>query len=308
MPEIFAIADRVAVLRDGRYVGDRRVCETREAELVRMMVGRDLADMFTRDPRERGEIEQREVVLAVRGVTTGDVRDVSIEVRAGEVVGLGGLVGAGRSELALALVGAVPIHAGTVEVAGKPLRLRGPGDALRAGIGFAPEERKAQALLLHRSIRDNVSLAILRRISRLRVVKRGAEREVARKYVQQLSVRASSIEQEVGTLSGGNQQKTVLARWLARRPRVLILDEPTRGVDVGAKAEIYSIVNDLAAEGMALLVISSELPELLGLCDRIVVMQGGRVTGRLARSEATEERVLALAMAEDLTPATGADR
>ncbi len=303
MPEIFAIADRVAVLRDGRYVGDRRVCETREAELVRMMVGRDLADMFTRDPREPGE-----VVLSVHGVTTDDVRDVSLEVRAGEVVGLGGLVGAGRSELALALVGAVPINAGTVEVAGKPLRLRGPGDALRAGIGFAPEERKAQALLLHRSIRDNVSLAILRRISRLHVVKRGTEREVARTYVKRLSVRASSIEQEVGTLSGGNQQKTVLARWLARRPRVLILDEPTRGVDVGAKAEIYSIVNDLAAEGMALLVISSELPELLGLCDRIVVMQGGRVTGRLPRSEATEERVLALAMAEDLTPATGADR
>jgi ABC-type sugar transport system ATPase subunit len=255
-----------------------------------------------RDPRVPGE-----VVLSVRGLVTDDVRDVSLEVRAGEVVGLGGLVGAGRSELALAVVGAVPIHEGGVEVAGKPVQLRGPGDALRAGIGFAPEERKAQALLLRRSIRDNVSLAILARISRLRVVRRRTEREIARRYVEQLSVRASSIEQEVGTLSGGNQQKVVLARWLARRPRVLILDEPTRGVDVGAKAEIYSIVNDLAAEGMALLVISSELPELLGLCDRIVVMQGGRVTGELARAEATEERVLALAMAEDLT-ATGAKR
>jgi L-arabinose transport system ATP-binding protein len=302
MPEIFTIADRVAVLRDGGYVGDRPISETDDAELVRMMVGRDLADMFVRDPREPGE-----VVLAVRGLVTDDVRDVSLEVRAGEVVGLGGLVGAGRSELALAVVGAVPIHEGGVEVAGKPVRLRGPGDALRAGIGFAPEERKAQALLLRRTIRDNVSLAILARISRLRVVRRRTEREIARRYVEQLSVRASSIEQEVGTLSGGNQQKVVLARWLARRPRVLILDEPTRGVDVGAKAEIYSIVNDLAAEGMALLVISSELPELLGLCDRIVVMQGGRVTGELARAEATEERVLALAMAEDLT-ATGAKR
>ena len=302
MPEIFAVADRVAVLRDGRYVGDRPVADTREAELVRMMVGRDLADMFVRDPREPGE-----VVLAVRGLVTDDVRDIDLEVRAGEVVGLGGLVGAGRSELALAVAGAVPIRAGSVEVAGKPVRLRGPGDALRAGIGFAPEERKAQALLLRRSIRDNVSLAVLDRISRLRIVSRRAERELARRYVNQLSVRASSIEQEVGTLSGGNQQKVVLARWLAHRPKVLILDEPTRGVDVGAKAEIYSIINDLAAEGMALLVISSELPELLGLSDRIAVMQGGRVTGELPRAEATEERVLALAMAEDLT-ATGATR
>jgi L-arabinose transport system ATP-binding protein len=221
------------------------------------------------------------------------------------VVGLGGLVGAGRSELALAVVGAVPIHQGGIEVAGEPLRLRGPADALRAGIGLAPEERKAQALLLRRSVRDNITLAVLSRLARLRVVRRGAERDLARRHVDQLSIRASSIEQEVATLSGGNQQKVVLARWLARRPKVLILDEPTRGVDVGAKAEIYSIINDLAAQGMALLVISSEMPELLGLSDRIVVMQGGRVTGEVTRAEATEERVLALAMAEDLST-TGA--
>jgi L-arabinose transport system ATP-binding protein len=294
MSEIFAIADRVAVLRDGRYVGDRTVAQTSEAELVRMMVGRDLVDMFTRESRAPGE-----VVLNVRGLVTDDVRDIDLEVRAGEVVGLGGLVGAGRSELALAVAGAVPIRAGHVEIAGKAVHLRSPADALRAGIGLAPEERKAQALLLRRTIRDNVSLAVLSRISRLHVVGRRAERDLARRYVSQLSVRASGIEQEVGTLSGGNQQKVVLARWLARHPRLLILDEPTRGVDVGAKAEIYSIVNDLAAEGMALLVISSEMPELLGLSDRIVVMQGGRVTGRLSRAEATEERVLALAMAEE---------
>jgi L-arabinose transport system ATP-binding protein len=303
MSEIFAIADRVAVLRDGRYVGDRLVARTGEAELVRMMVGRDLVDMFVREPREPGEL-----VLSVRGLVTDDVRGIDLEVRAGEVVGLGGLVGAGRSELALAVAGAVPIRAGRVEVAGKAVRLRGPADALRAGIGLAPEERKAQALLLRRSIRDNVSLAVLSRICRLRVVRRRTERDLAKRYVKQLSVRASGIEQEVGTLSGGNQQKVVLARWLARRPKVLILDEPTRGVDVGAKAEIYSIVNDLAAEGMALLVISSEMPELLGLSDRIVVMQGGAITGRLTRAEATEERVLALAMAEERPPDRPADR
>jgi L-arabinose transport system ATP-binding protein len=302
MPEIFTIADRVAVLRDGRFVGDRLVSQTDNSELVRMMVGRNLAEMFVRDPHEPGE-----VMLSIRGLVTDDVRDVSLQVRAGEVVGLGGLVGAGRSELALAAVGAVPIHQGSIEVAGDALRLRGPADALRAGIGLAPEERKAQALLLRRSIRDNISLAILGRLTKSHVVRRQAERDLALRHVDQLSIRASSIEQEVATLSGGNQQKVVLARWLARRPKVLILDEPTRGVDVGAKAEIYSIINDLAAQGMALLVISSEMPELLGLCDRIVVMQGGRVTGEVTRAEATEERVLALAMAEDMS-ATGAQQ
>lgn len=300
MSEIFAIADRVAVLRDGRYVGDRTVSETDSTELVRMMVGRNLADMFVRETREPGD-----VVLSVRGLVTDDVQDVSLDIRAGEVVGLGGLIGAGRSELAHAIVGAVPIHEGGVEVAGLPVRLRSPADALRAGIGLAPEERKAQALLLRRSIRDNITLAVLDRLARLHVVRRKAEADIARRHVEQLSIRTPSIEAEVATLSGGNQQKVVLARWLAHRPKVLILDEPTRGVDVGAKAEIYSIINDLAAQGMALLVISSEMPELLGLSDRILVMQGGRVTGEITRAEATEERVLALAMAEDLS-ATGA--
>ena len=293
MPEIFSIADRVAVLRDGRYVGDRLVAQTDTAELVRMMVGRDLSEMFVRASREPGDI-----VLSVQHMVTDDVHDISLDVRSGEVVGIGGLVGAGRSELAHAVVGSVPTHSGHVEVSGRRLRLRGPGDALRAGIGFAPEERKAQALCLRRTIRDNISLAILTRICKLRVVRRRTERDIAKNFVSQLSIRTPSIEQEVGNLSGGNQQKVVLARWLARRPKVLILDEPTRGVDVGAKAEIYSIINDLAEEGMALLIISSEMPELLGLSDRIVVMQGGRVAGELTRSEATEERVLALAIAE----------
>jgi len=296
MPEIFTIADRVAVLRDGRYVGEREVAETDTAELVRMMVGRDLSEMFVRASREPGD-----VVLSVQHLVTDDVQDISLDVRAGEVVGIGGLVGAGRSELAHAVVGSVPIHSGQIEISGRRLRLRSPGDALRAGIGFAPEERKAQALLLRRTIRDNISLAILTRISKFRVVGRRTERDIAKKFVAQLSIRTPSIEQEVGNLSGGNQQKVVLARWLARRPKVLILDEPTRGVDVGAKAEIYSIINDLAEEGMALLIISSEMPELLGLSDRIVVMQGGHVAGELTRSEATEERILALAMA-DITP------
>jgi L-arabinose transport system ATP-binding protein len=252
--------------------------------------------MFVREPRPPGEL-----VLSVRDLTTDDVTGVSFDVRAGEVVGIGGLVGAGRSELAQAIAGNVAVHSGHVDVSGRRVRLRSPADALRAGIGFAPEERKAQALLLHRTVRDNVSLAVLERLRRFRVVNGRAERELTRRYVTQLNVRTPTIEQEVGKLSGGNQQKVVLARWLARRPKVLVLDEPTRGVDVGTKAEIYSIINELAADGLALVVISSELPELLGLADRIVVMQAGRVTGELSRAEATEEGVLALAMADHLT-------
>lgn len=299
MREIFQLADRVAVLRDGALVGVRATAETDDQEIVRMMVGRDLSTLFTRGPSTPGR-----VVLDVDAVTTDDVQDVSLQVRAGEVVALAGLVGAGRSELAGALAGDHPIRSGTVRVDGKQLRLRQPRDAVRAGIGYAPEERKAQALLLHRGVRDNISLAMLDHLRRLRFVKAGEERRLAQHYVDSLRVRTPSIEQEVRKLSGGNQQKVVLARWLARKPKVLILDEPTRGVDVGAKAEIYRIIEELAEAGVAVLVISSELPEVLGLADRIVVMQHGRVTGELDRSAASEEAILALAMAADLTSNT----
>jgi len=293
MKEIFAIADRVVVLRDGRVVGSRPVAGTSEGELVRLMVGRDLSEAFVREPRPPGPL-----VLSVRGLTTDDVTDIDLDLHAGEVVGLAGLVGAGRSELAQAIVGNVAIHFGEVRLDGRPLRLHSPAEAVRAGIGFAPEERKAQALLLERTVRDNISLAVLDRLRRFRVVRRAQENALARRFVRQLDVRTPSIEREVGTLSGGNQQKVVLARWLARRPKVLILDEPTRGVDVGAKAEIYSIINELADDGLALLLISSELLEILGLADRIVVMQAGRISGELSRAQATEERVLALAIAD----------
>jgi ABC-type sugar transport system ATPase subunit len=285
MQEIFRLADRIAVLRDGGLVGVRDVDRTDEAEIVRMMVGRDLSDMFAREHSATDE-----VVLEVDAVTTDDVQDVSLTVRAGEVVALAGLVGAGRSELAGAIVGDLPIRSGQVRVAGRPVRLRQPRDAVRAGMGYAPEERKAQALLLERSVRDNTSLVVLDRLRRM-----------TREYVDRLNVRTPDIEHEVRKLSGGNQQKVVLARWLARKPKVLILDEPTRGIDVGAKAEIYHLVDDLARAGVAILVISSELPEVLGLADRIVVMQNGHVTGELDRADATEEAILGLAMAEDLS-------
>ncbi|MFI8277806.1 sugar ABC transporter ATP-binding protein [Streptomyces sp. NPDC085929] len=301
MQEIFRLADRVAVLRDGALVGVKAADATDEGDLVRMMVGRDLSAVFARP-----HVATDRVVLDVSGVTTDAVRGITFQVRAGEVVALAGLVGAGRSELARALIGDLPLRAGTVSVQGAVLRLRRPSDAIRAGIGLAPEERKEQALFLDRSVRDNIALVVLDRLRRLRFVRRAAEQELAREYTGLLRVRTPSVEREVRTLSGGNQQKVVLARWLARRPAVLILDEPTRGIDVGAKAEIYRIIADLAEAGVALLVISSELPEVLGLADRVLVMQGGRITGALDRSEATEEAVLALAMADDLTTtATG---
>ncbi|MEV5837205.1 sugar ABC transporter ATP-binding protein [Nocardia sp. NPDC052112] len=297
MREIFRLADRVAVLRDGALVGARATADTTDREIVRMMVGRDMSTLFARKHNTPGR-----VVLEADAVSTDDVQDVSLRVHAGEVVALAGLVGAGRSELAGALAGDLPIRSGEVRVDGRKLRLRQPRDAVRAGIGYAPEERKAQALLLHRGVRDNISLAMLDRLRRLRFVRGGEERQLARRYVESLRVRTPSIEQEVRKLSGGNQQKVVLARWLARKPKVLILDEPTRGVDVGAKVEIYHIIEELAQSGVAVLVISSELPEVLGLADRVVVMQHGRVTGELDRAQASEEAILALAMAADLSP------
>jgi len=305
MDEIFQLADRIAVLRDGKLVGVQDAAATNDGELVRMMIGRDLSQLV----RRTATGDEGSVVLKLEDVTTDDVSDISFEVRSGEVVCLAGLVGAGRSELARAISGDVPVRSGRMELDGKPLRPRNPGDAVRAGIGLAPEERKTDALLMQRSVRDNVSIAVLDRISRFRVVRRSKERALVDEYVRELRVRTPSMEQEVRKLSGGNQQKTVLARWLARRPKLLILDEPTRGVDVGAKAEIYRIIDGLAAEGMALLVISSDLPEVLGLADRIVVMRGGRIAGELLREDATEERVLTLAipavdpaLAEEVAP------
>jgi ABC-type sugar transport system ATPase subunit len=296
LAEIFQIADRVAVLRDGAVAGVVDAAATDEDGVVRMMVGRDLTAMYARE-----HVATDRVVLDVDNVTTDDVRDISLTVRAGEVVALAGLVGAGRSELCRALAGDLPIRSGAVRVDGRKVGLRQPVHAINAGIVYAPEERKAQALLLSRGVRDNIVLAVLNRLRRFRVMRAQAERKVANDYVARLHIRTPSIEQEVRKLSGGNQQKTVLARWLARNPKVLILDEPTRGIDVGAKAEIYDIIADLAKAGMAVLVVSSELPEVLGLADRIVVMQNGRITGELTRAEASEEAILSLAMADDLT-------
>jgi len=299
--EILRLADRVAVLRDGRLVDVRPSEELTEGEIVRLMVGRELRDVF-----KRRESTSEDVVLRVEGIRSNWHRGVSFEVRAGEVVGFAGLIGAGRTELAKVVFGELPRDSGRIFVGGREVDIRQPWDAIRAGIGFAPEDRKREGLVLIRSVLENASLAILRRLSRFHFVQQRLEREVVAGFVDRLRVRTPSLEQEVGKLSGGNQQKVVLARWLAARPKLLILDEPTRGIDVGAKAEIYRLVDELANEGLGIMFISSELPEILGLADRIYVMQSGRITGELPGPGTTEEQVLALAMAEHLTVAEAA--
>ena len=295
--EIMQIADRIAVLRDGRLVGVKPAANTSQAEIVAMMVGRNLTDLFTRQ-----HTTTQKVVLQVSQLSSSWHRDISFDVHAGEVVGLAGLMGAGRTELAKVLFGEYPRDAGTVSINGQVAKVHRPGDAIAAGIGLAPEDRRGEGLILVRSVLENTVLAVLSRLARFGVVTPPAMRAVGAPLVDKLGVKTPSLSQEVGKLSGGNQQKVVLARWLAARPAVLILDEPTRGIDVGAKAEIYRLIDELASNGIAILLISSEMPELLGLADRILVMRGGTISGELSRAEASEEAILRLAMAPGTQP------
>jgi ABC-type sugar transport system ATPase subunit len=301
--EILRLADRVAILRDGQLVAVKPASGLSEAEIVKLMVGRDLSAVFQR----RRAVTDR-VVLKAEHIHSNWHRDVSFEIRAGEVVGFAGLIGAGRTELAKVVFGELPRDSGSVAVDGRPTSIHHPDEGVSAGIGLAPEDRKREGLVMMRSVLENASLAILRRLSRFHFIRRRLERQTASEYVTQLHVRTPSLDQEVGKLSGGNQQKVVLARWMAAKPKVLILDEPTRGIDVGAKAEIYRLVDDLANQGLGVMFISSELPEILGLSDRIYVMQNGRIAGELPGPSATEEAVLGLAMAEHLSQSVAAQK
>jgi ABC-type sugar transport system ATPase subunit len=294
MREIYEIADRITVMRDGGVVGVREAKTTTPSEVVQMMVGRELVDLY--GVRTAPLELSAPPALEVRGLSAGTLlHDVSFSVRPGEIVVLAGLIGAGRSDAAMTIFGAVKRTAGEILVGQRPLALRTPTEAMEAGIGIVPEDRKHQGLFLGLPVRENISSASLPSISTLSVVSRRRDRELATHHAGQLGLRLSAVEAPSGTLSGGNQQKVVLARWLARKPRILILDEPTRGVDVGAKAEIYQLIRDVAAEGVAVLVISSELTEVLGIADRIVVMREGYGVGELDAAEATEKRVMALA-------------
>ncbi|RLU87555.1 sugar ABC transporter ATP-binding protein [Streptomyces griseocarneus] len=292
LEEIAALGDRVTVLRDGRSVAEVPA-SAGEEELIRLMVGRDIAEQY---PRER-PAGPGAPLLRVRGLTrAGAFEDVGFEVRAGEVVGLAGLVGAGRTEVARALFGVDRYDAGTVEVDGTELPRGDVRAAMRAGLGLVPEDRKGQGLLLDASLRDNLTLARLDRDTRAGFVDRAAQRREAASVAERLKVRMSGLEQSARTLSGGNQQKIVIGKWLLAGARLLILDEPTRGIDVGAKVEIYRLVNELTAAGHAVLMISSDLPEVLGMSDRVLVMAQGRLVGELSGERATQDAVMELAV------------
>ncbi|WP_077964503.1 sugar ABC transporter ATP-binding protein [Streptomyces tsukubensis] len=301
LEEIAALCDRVTVLRDGRSVGRPDATGSREA-LVRLMVGRDIGRQYPRRSAERGA-----TLLKVSGLTRkGDFHDIGFEVRAGEVVGIAGLVGAGRTELVRAVFGADGYDAGTVEVAGVPLPGHDVPAARAAGLALVPEDRKGQGLVLDASVADNLGLVTLASSTRAGLVDRRAQTSGAERIAGRLGVRMAGLGQPVRTLSGGNQQKVVIGKWLLAEAKVLILDEPTRGVDVGAKSEIYGIVGELTAAGHAVLMVSSDLPEVLGMSDRVLVMAGGRIVGELPAGEATGDAVMALAVGGPSPAAQGA--
>jgi ribose transport system ATP-binding protein len=291
MPEIFHLCDAVSVLRDGKHVDTRPVEGLSEGDLVRMMIGRSLTEYFP----SHMDAKPGEPLLEVRNLSSpGRFENVSFTLHAGEIVGLAGLVGAGRSEIAAALFGLDHNSTGDVIVRGKAVHLRKPRQAIRLGIGLVPEDRKKQGLVLSESGVHNTSHPILERLSRFTWIQRARERAITNEYFQKLRVRAPSIHAPVAGLSGGNQQKIVLAKWLAASSHILILDEPTRGVDVGAKAEIHALIDQLAAKGRAILLISSELPEVLSLSRRVLVLRNGRVTGEVFREDATQDLLLTL--------------
>ena len=293
LEEVFAIADRITVLRDGETVETCERASVDRVALIRMMVGRELSAVFPKRAVPLGE-----VALDLRNVShrgTG-VTDVSCAVRQGEILGLAGLVGSGRTQLAEILFGLTPADEGEIRVHGQVVRLTSPRDAIDAGIAYVPEDRRQHGVVLEMSVAANASLASLENVSRRGLIDRAREQAAAEHDVERFRIKTPSVAAEVGTLSGGNQQKVALARWLSTDPSILILDEPTQGVDVGSKAEIHSLMQTLAEQGLAIVMISSELPEILGMSDRIAVMRAGRIRGIIERADATQAAVLALAL------------
>jgi rhamnose transport system ATP-binding protein len=317
LQEVFEMGDRVTVLRDGKYIDTKRISETTEDELISMMVGRTIENLFPKLDAKIGE-----VVLEVRNLTHKSlVHDISFQLRAGEIVGLAGLIGAGRSELAHVLFGFTPLSGqmrwwevlkqrfglgyfrnltshssqrtdtGEIWISGKRIRIGNPRQAMRHGIAYLPEDRGTQGLIREMNLRENTSLTVLPSLSRGTFINRQKEMALAQHTIVQLSIRAYSPQQIVGKLSGGNQQKVVVGKWLATKPKVLIVDEPTRGIDVGAKAEIHRLLSELAQQGMAILMISSELPEIMGMSDRVLVMREGRIVAELSRDDATQKDI-----------------
>jgi ribose transport system ATP-binding protein len=293
LDEIFRIADIVTVIKDGAVTGTANPAEVSTDDVISMMIGRKLAAMF---PERHCQIGEE--IFRVENINRGkEVRNVSFSVRAGEVLGIAGLVGAGRTETMRAIFGADSKDAGRITLDGRPLRINSPTDAVKAGIGFLPEDRKEQGTILSMSVRKNVTMPSLwSRFAKFGFIKQADEKKTTRDLIEKLSIKTNSTETDVTDLSGGNQQKVVLAKWLGTDCRVIILDEPTRGVDVGAKVEIYNLINELAAAGLAIIVISSEMMEVIGICDRVLVMRQGRIQGVLEKDQLTEENIMNLAI------------
>ena len=297
LEEVMTLCDQLTVLRDGQLIGSAEVGEVGIDDIIKMMVGREVEQLF----KHRAEHQEGAPVLEVRGITRAPdtsltrLDDISFEIRHGEIVGLAGLVGAGRTELARAIFGADPIDAGEVLVEGRSVPIASPNDAIRAGIGLVPEDRKQQALFLALAVKLNLTISALERLAgRFGFLRFAEEDRLVALYQERLNIRMASPEVEIANLSGGNQQKVILARWLAMQPRVLIVDEPTRGIDVAAKAEVHQLLYELADTGIAILAISSELPEIMTISDRIITMREGSLTGMIEASEATEERLMAM--------------
>jgi rhamnose transport system ATP-binding protein len=297
LEEVFAIADRITVLRDGETVATQHTSQVTGEEIIQQMAGRELSAVFPKQQVPIGGI-----ALEVGGLSNqaAGLRDVSLQVRCGEILGVAGLVGAGRTELAETIFGLRPADSGEILVRGNLVRIESPPQAIGHGIAYVPEDRRRHGVVMEMPIASNVSLASLAAVAPQGFIDRHTERELAQRYIGQLRIKAESVQSSAGTLSGGNQQKVALARWLATNPAVLILDEPTQGVDVGSKQEIHKLMVELAERGMAILLISSELPEILGMSDRIVVMHAGRIRGELSRLEATPQKILSLALGHDL--------
>ena len=291
MEEIFELCDRITVLRDGTYVDTRYIKDINMDDIVQMMIGRTIGERFP-----KRDVQIGEEVLRVEGLTHEKLfHDIDFSVKAGEVLGFSGLMGAGRTEIMQAIFGNIPVKSGKIFIEGKEVVIKNPRQAIKAGIGFITEDRKTEGLLLEKSIAENIEIANLNKISKNSVLQAAKQKEIVKKGIEEFRIRCFGPDHECHNLSGGNQQKVVLAKWIYTDPMILILDEPTRGVDIGAKKEIYSVINDLAAKGVAVILVSSELPEVLGMSDRIAVVHEGKITGILDASEADQAKVMTLA-------------
>lgn len=293
LEEVFEICDRISILRDGRYVITEKVSQITKKEIIAHMVGRELGETFP-----GGAGGSAEIILEAQNITNKKIKNVSFKLRKGEILGFGGLVGAGRTETAMAILGEDLIHEGMIFLNGKPIKIRSPKHAISNGIGLIPEDRKRHGLVLSMSIIENITFSILRKISKWLFIRKNENRKIAESYKDNLRIKTPNLKQRAQNLSGGNQQKVVIAKWLASRCEILIFDEPTRGIDVGAKQEIYHLMNELTKNGMSIIMISSEMSELIGMSDRILVMHEGRINGELSSQEFSQERILEIASGE----------